>query len=132
MDILVIIHESALNVVVPAGEHTGGCFLGSEPLLVERLGMSVRSIASHHLLALINPNALSLDQLQVSETRDQLVLNAELDLHGETRALLDDEWLRTKIREGILLAEIDDNSWTTLNLKSEFENDSLCSTTMFS
>lgn len=70
----------------------------------------------NHLLVLANPDTLPLHNLNVLETRQNLMLNLELGNHGELGALLDLERLVLQGILGTLLGKINCDRWAALGI----------------
>lgn len=92
-------------------------------LFIYLLASSVRSITSQHLLILANPDTLSLHDLQVLQTAQNLMVDLEGNLDTECGAFLDGEGLVFQSFEGTGGGEIDDDVRTVFHLESErFDN----------
>ncbi len=100
---------------------------GCQPtsLLVERFISSVWCIAANHLLVLANSDALSLDDLHILKTRQDLVLDLELGNHGELGSLLDLEWFILESGLGAWGGEVNSHWWTAGGVHGQGENDAL-------
>jgi hypothetical protein len=73
-----------------------------------------RSTYKHFLLLLTEPMALH--NLEILQTRENLVLDLELDFHAVLGALLDGEWLRLKRLNRTRRAKINRDVRSTLDL----------------
>lgn len=93
MLLLIVVHEARDGVVVTTSKHAARCLLLLELLDVGGLLISVGSIAANHLRVLGDSDTLSLDDLDVVKTAENLVLDLELGAHGELGTLLDVERL---------------------------------------
>ena len=82
-------------------------------------------VRADHLLILADSDTLALDDLDVLETRKNLVLDLELGNHGEFGSLHNLEWLVLQGGLGALCGEIDDHWWAARGLQGEGENDAL-------
>lgn len=75
-------------------QHAGRRFFWSKLLFVHRLFGSVGTIATNHFLVFADWEALSLELLNVLETRKNLVLDDKVGLHLVLAAFLYSERLR--------------------------------------
>ena len=85
--------------------------------------VSVGSVAANHLRVLGDSDTLSLDNLNVVKTAENLMLDLEFGAHGELGTLLDVEGL---VLEGGLASrgrEIDGDGRTTGGVHGQGEND---------
>lgn len=56
--VVVVVHESTGGFVMATVDHAGGCFFFVKGLFIDWAFLRVRSIASHHLLRVLNRNFL--------------------------------------------------------------------------
>lgn len=90
---------------------------------ISGLLVGVGSVAANHLRVLGDSDTLSLDNLNVVKTTENLMLDLELGAHGELSTLLDVEGL---VLEGGLASrgrEIDGDGRTTGGVHGQGEND---------
>jgi hypothetical protein len=65
----------------------------------------------------------ALDDLDVLETRENLMLDAEGSLHTEFNALLDGEGILLEVFHSIGLGQVNDDVWASLDLETERGDD---------
>jgi hypothetical protein len=133
--VVVVINEFRDRVVVGSRHHSGWRFFWLNyrfdyqhfmwnqatracltSLLIEWPFSRVGTVRSNHLLR-FGTNAHSLHDLEILHARQNLVLDLELDLHAELGTLFNREGLGFESLQLARLAQVDNDIWTTLDLK---------------
>ena len=111
----VIIGELGNCFIMSSGHHSGWSLLGSEFLDMSRLVGSIRWKAADHLFVLSNSDTFALQDLNVLESRENLVLDNEDSLHLIPTAFLDCEWLVLESFECTWSGQINGDVWSAFN-----------------
>jgi len=88
---VVVVNEPGNCVVMATSQHTRRSLFFGELLLVCWLAGGVWRITADHFLVLAHPNALTLGDLDVFKTGENLMLDHEIRLHLVLATLLDGE-----------------------------------------
>src|SRR5690606_32036698 len=86
------------------------------------LRRGVWSIRAHHFISLIHLDTLALNELEISQARNDVLSHTELDAHSVFGSFLDGERLLGKLLQLTGLAEIQNDIVTTFDFKGELQN----------
>lgn len=85
-------------------------------------------MTNHHFVALVDLDAFPLDQLQVTQTRDDFMLHPKLDLHVVRASFFDNEGFLFQDFNSTGSAEINNNIRTSLDKERELKDNNLYDT----
>lgn len=82
-------------------------------------------MTNHHFIALVDFDAFPLDQLQVTQTRDDFMLHPKLDLHVVRATFFDNERFLSQGFNSTGSAEINNNTRTPFDKERELKDNNL-------
>lgn len=101
--------------------------IGSIGALFKKLANRFENLEEtyNHFLILANTNTLALDDLDVVQSRQNLVLDLELRRHAELGALLDFERLVLESGFRTLFGQVDGDGWAAFRVHGQREDDAV-------
>ena len=113
---IVIVRKPGSHLIVTSSEHATRCFLLWEFLDVYGSVGGVWREGTDHFLVFAHPDAFALDDLDVFETREDVVLDNKFGFHLVFTAFFDGEGLLTEFVNCTSTSDIDTDVRTAMDL----------------